>query len=852
MSARAKTLILAPLALGAGLAVWFALPDGGGRSVQAETPLVARPAGRSDAVQPVPTEETAAEESADHEGAAGRVTVDVPQHQVTTSAGLTSWEEGFDGLALYGTLEDEEANPIEGAQLALYPRRGDYDELGAPLAECVSNAEGRFRFLDLEEFKEYRIYAQADGFLPRMQSRKTGVDDELTLRKAAPFAGKVVDAASGVPLEGVKISISNVLRDGDELMSRVESVSDAEGAYAIPFARLDSVQKLTVTQPGHLAEQREFQVLEGRPEGYDIELGSGRPMVLYVYDLDTGKPLADQELQVLSGYRATTDEHGEIRITSPAYERLKDGKLSFDVRLDGWCRTTRSVLMPEQGFNEPVELPLIKGARVTGRIHDEDGKAIHEAYVWVQNQNRRLEGVDLPDGAYVRSSASQVRSDESGHYELAGVLPGPKDVKLSAAHSEYPREYSDPFLLPTSAAVKEQDMELSRGAEVRGTITLNGEPAHARVWWRKDKASGNGQSNDSGAYRMRGVQPGMVKLSANVDDGFWSDDEHSEEVWVEEAKLTEHDIVMVKSRATIAGIVKDANGTALPGVQVNGWAEDEGRGDWYYAEDKTDAEGRFELAVNDSPGILYDLWAYEGQRNVNADDVPVGSQGIELVLPRTGKLRLEVVDLVTREHIQKFNLYWRKRDSNSGFRSLSQGGRDFSPGPDGFFEAELPIGNVDLRISARSQGYIPADLPNLIVVEDQIGQTALVELEHGVKVEFQFLAQTPGTKLSRLTVVNEDQRAELSSGRWSSFASREIHNAQRMRPNGEGKAVLKSLAPGTYSFWKPPKNHVFEPETFEVPHVENHMVEIQWRVEEKSAKKNDAGSASALETLGYF
>ena len=849
MSARAKTLALA-VTLGAFvLIVWYVLDPGSGRSVQAEEEdLVARPM-----VEQALAEEADPTDGPEDDTPEGRTAVDIAQVPSDDEVATYTWDEGFDGRAVYGTVEDEEAVPIEGALMAIWESTNvKYEDLGAPLAECISNEEGRFRFLALQEFKNYRIYIEADGFLPSVRDLRTGVDDEITLKKGAPFAGTVFDSASGLPIEGVRVSISNVNRDDEGILrTKVEAISDGDGKYAIPFARLDRVQRVAVMQLGAMTESREFQVQEGKPDGYDIELGEGLPLTLYIYDVETNKPLVEQELQVLSGLTATTDAKGQVRIQTPEFSKLKDGRLYFDVRLDGWCRTTRSVTIDKNGKGEPIELPLLRGAKITGTVKQKDGDPIADARVWVQSRNRRLQGYNLPAGVSIRTSYGEIRSDEHGRFEIPAVLPGTRDFTVSAGHDEYPRKTSDPFVLVTSSMTKDVVVELTKGATVEGNVLLNGEPVLARVWWRNGKISGGGQSNDSGAYRMRGVEPGLTKVSANIEDGFWSDDEHNEDVWVEDGKLNTHDINMIKSRATIGGIVRNAGGEPMPGIQVNAWAEDEGKGDWYYADGKTDSEGRFELAVTDSPGVLYDLWANEGQRNAGKQDIPVGTQNVEIILPRTGKVRLEVVDAVSREHIKKFNLYWREQGTEQGFQSLSQGGSEFSPGPDGVFEAELPIGNVDLRVGARTQGYVARDVPNLIVVEGAPGQTQLVSLDKGVTVEFRFVAETAGKRTPRVTVVTDKQRAELKLSRWSGYANREINNAQRMRPNKQGVAVLKAMEPGTYSLYNTPRNHVFEPKTFEVPHVDFHIVEIRWRVEKKD-KTASKSEVNALKNLGYF
>lgn len=141
------------------------------------------------------------------------------------------------------------------------------------------------------------------------------------------------------------------------------------------------------------------------------------------------------------------------------------------------------------------------------------------------------------------------------------------------------------------------------------------------------------------------------------------------------------------------------------------------------------------------------------------------------------------------------------------------------------------------------------------MIENAVGPTSLVTLTKGVTVEITFTALTPGDNRPRFTFVTEEQAAELKSQRWSDYASREIHNPQRARPDAQGKAVLKAMPPGKYSVWQPPKNYVIEPETFEVPPVDFHTVEIRWSIQENSngnANGLSSGELELMNNLGYF
>ena len=76
--------------------------------------------------------------------------------------------------------------------------------------------------------------------------------------------------------------------------------------------------------------------------------------------------------------------------------------------------------------------------------------------------------------------------------------------------------------------------------------------------------------------------------------------------------------------------------------------------------------------------------------------------------------------------------------------------------------------------------------------------------------------------------MTDEQRAELQASRWSEYSNFEIRNAQRAEVGPDGKAVIKALAPGRYSFFQAPEGSVFDPAVIEVPPVDVHTAEVRW------------------------
>lgn len=856
MDNRAKTLVLLMLVGGMAAGVWTFLATGE-RDVRAVSPVALAPGG-GDADPASP--EDGVEEGDDDARPDSAPSIDEGRRTAVVTMPVETSEpeieEGFDAQALYGTVEDPDGHPIADATLRLFPGRGDLDEIGPPLGEAESNGDGRFRFPDLERLEHYRIHVEADGFLPSlMGSRMTGVDKEITLRPSAPFAGRVLDALTGKPLAGVELTIRVPSWNGEAVGHETRVETDEGGAYAFAWAKLDGMQNVRVLREGFITIDRAFQVQEGRPTGYDIRLESGLAITGELYDVETGGPLANLEVVIRGQQNYVTDTAGTLAIRALDLDRLRDGKLTLDVRAEGWCRTYVTIQVGDGQVPLMIRVPMYRGARIEGVVKDPDGELLVEARVYHQNRNRQVNLPNLPPQTFFRGGANNVETDENGRFELSGIIPGTRAFKVTATHRDFAAKSEENITLARSGDVTELELKLASGAVIEGTVTRNGEPVKARVSWRTDDGtgrSGNARSNDGGQYLFRGVGPGLVKLNAREGEGFFNNPSEvdEEDLVVEDGQHYVHDIVISTRRTVIAGVVRDSSGEPVAGADIGAWAADESNDEWYYATAKSESDGSFELEVNDSPGLLYDLWASKGPRSASLSDIATGTRGIEILFPRLGKLRLEVVDAATHQDVKRYRVYYKTtaEPGKTGYQSLTQGGRDFSPGPDGWFEAELPVGRVDLRVSARSQGYPPKGLENVQVLESVEPTVERIALDKGVVLEVVLKAETPGLRLGRLILVSEEQQADVKEG-WSNFSSTEIWNAQRLRPNDAGVATLKAMAPGRYSFWQPPKNLEFEPSEFTVPPVDRHRVEITYRKKPKKPEKKDDADKQALEGL---
>ena len=148
---------------------------------------------------------------------------------------------------------------------------------------------------------------------------------------------------------------------------------------------------------------------------------------------DTGRPVKRARVVVAGGGRpraATTDEQGRFRVTA-----LPAGTYSITATKTGFVdgafgqrravRTGTPVELTDGQQRADVDLKLMRGGVVTGRVLDEDGEPLARAMVTVLRQQ------------YVRGEkqltpAGTDQSDDRGQFRVFGLPPGDYFVSATA------------------------------------------------------------------------------------------------------------------------------------------------------------------------------------------------------------------------------------------------------------------------------------------------------------------------------------------------------------------------------------------------------------------------------------
>jgi hypothetical protein len=196
--------------------------------------------------------------------------------------------------------------------------------------------------------------------------------------------------------------------------------------------------------------------------------------------------------------------------------RALSARLKYFVRVEarGLVDFAELDLVVEPGEHRVLDVPLARGASVTGRVLGADGRPIADASVSSASRGRGL--------LFLLENSEQAESDASGAYCLRG-LPAGKAL-LSAEADGWLSRSGIELVLAEGVDVQGQDIVLERGSEVAGTVRWpSGQPAAgARVRVGKTQHEGwpafqsDATCDEAGRFVLSGLQEGPFELGAQA------------------------------------------------------------------------------------------------------------------------------------------------------------------------------------------------------------------------------------------------------------------------------------------------------------------------------------------------
>jgi hypothetical protein len=192
-------------------------------------------------------------------------------------------------LTISGRVLLPDGAPAGGAEVAL---------MQLPL-KTTTDAQGAFTLEGIGENDNYSVQATLQGYSAAAQFQAKGGDDDITLqlRPLVQLAGRVLDAASGVPIQGAKIELQQYTNG---LQVPVNTKSAADGGFAFENRSMGSFN-IHTTAPGYADNSHSFHISENTEiPAMVIKLTPPVRVAGVVLD-PSGVPLAGATLEAAQG-----------------------------------------------------------------------------------------------------------------------------------------------------------------------------------------------------------------------------------------------------------------------------------------------------------------------------------------------------------------------------------------------------------------------------------------------------------------------------------------------------------------------------------------------------------------------
>jgi hypothetical protein len=229
--------------------------------------------------------------------------------------------------------------------------------------------------------------------------------------------GRCVDER-GEPVEGVNVHIDSVL--GGSVAS---VVSDAEGAFCVPFLSAELLYDGKADKPGYLDAL--VDLIELQPDRLValpiLAMRSARVVTGRV-ELPDGTPVASCPVHALVGKRRAqshTDAEGRFR-----FEALPAGEARLWTQHSSPALLDAVAVLPDAEAERSATLVMGTGVFIDGTVRTEDG-AKSNAFVWLQGVPVVAGGKPAVPEAATRSASV---NGTPGTFQLGPFPPGPVEI----------------------------------------------------------------------------------------------------------------------------------------------------------------------------------------------------------------------------------------------------------------------------------------------------------------------------------------------------------------------------------------------------------------------------------------
>jgi hypothetical protein len=375
-----------------------------------------------------------------------------------------------------------------------------------------------------------------------------------------------------------------------------------------------------------------------------IRLRPGATLEVAVTDAGGKKPIAGAKALLLDedGVEETTGADGIA-----TFRALDDGWTRVAVMADGFSPGTGVARIGKGERKARLDIALVRGAPISGRVVDEAHQPIAGARVWPVDAANAWTG-----GAGDRGA---VTTAKDGSFTIPALAAG--SWILQAKDDSHAPAASKPITVNGEIATTGLEIVLPAAATIAGVV-IDGDrkPVPSATVqlssdrWSSDMVYRQAAADEQGRFEIRALPRRSFKLRAT------SDQAASAAVAVDLTGVAEkRDVELIVDRTgTIAGIVVDSDGEAVAEAEVSAGPDflsgKRGDSDWILAAGDTattDGDGRFVLhGLEDGDYRLFARRAVGGERRVGERAgvvAKVGDTNVRLVLPAPGSIIGKVV-----------------------------------------------------------------------------------------------------------------------------------------------------------------------------------------------------------------
>lgn len=404
----------------------------------------------------------------------GYATVDRQALQVEQGKPLVNLDFALnDGASIAGQIFSTEGKPVAGAFVTARPVRigpkpdGNAPPSGARDIEMerqkeVMSRELQMKAADQARGDEHRAIQAAEA--KEMREALMAKEREREAMKEPAMAKQRQLMQPAPPSTNTTLSVRS-RDDGSFIVDGTEV-----GSYVI-----------SVNAPGFVTPAQ--QTVESPSQGLVFQVAPNARILGRVVDDETKSPVA----MFTVGLTTTPDEvlipqhsrksFGPPKFSDGNFEMLdvKPGKYWLVADAPGYAGGRSEEVVISQGERrEGIEIRIVRGATIRGRVVEASGKPVAGATVQPEPAS-----LSAPGGAgaflgamlkNLRRDVKETKTGADGTYVLPNMLSG--SYTLSVNHPAYGPATTAAFTVATAGELVQPDVVLSRGASIRGRVKL--------------------------------------------------------------------------------------------------------------------------------------------------------------------------------------------------------------------------------------------------------------------------------------------------------------------------------------------------------------------------------------------